>query len=89
MRFVCDTTPNGGLSITQVWNPVTHTEVHVVPPFACDTWEQLDVFLSNFEVYCRVNYHFGHAALAGVDPSGWPAEALDVTLFRASADSQG
>jgi hypothetical protein len=89
MRFVCETASNGGLYITQVQNPVTHTEVHVVPPYLWETWEQLDVFLANFEVYCRVNYHFGHSDPAGVDPSGWPSEALDVALFRASSGDSG
>jgi hypothetical protein len=87
MRFVCDTDSDGGLFIVLARNPVTHTEVQILPPFRWDTWEQLEVFLANFEVYCRVNYHFGRSDPAGVDVSQWPTEAPDVSSFRAAADN--
>jgi hypothetical protein len=85
MRFVCDTSPDGSMFVSSACNPVTHTEVHIVPPYRWETWDQLDVLLANFEVYCRVNYHFGGLDPAGVDVSGWPSEAPDVSSFRAAS----
>lgn len=87
MRFVCEKTPGNPLMITQALNPITGSAICVSPAFTWETPDQLDMFLANFELLCRMTHHFGQPEPAEVNPATWPSHQSQMAAFRSSLDS--